>query len=142
MNALALAALYRAAFPTARPWSASEFSDLLAQPGAIAELLPAGFALGRVAAGEAELISLAVHPDVRRQGLGRTLLRGFETRAAARAASRAFLEVAADNTAALSLYQAAGWRLCGRRQGYYARPGLPAMDALVLEKHLTDAALP
>ena len=132
----ALAALYRAAFPNARPWSPEEFAEMLARPETVSVKAAQGFALGRVVADEAELITLAVHPDARRQGLGRRLLAGFEAKAGARGAARVFLEVAADNGPALALYLQAGWRESGRRKGYYARRGQPAVDALTLQKVL------
>jgi ribosomal-protein-alanine N-acetyltransferase len=91
-----------------------------------------GFLLGRVAAGEAEVLTLAVDPGVRRQGLGAGLLAGFLRLAAERGACRVFLEVAADNGAALALYARAGLAPVGRRRGYFAVPGLAAVDALVL----------
>ena len=96
-----------------------------------------GFALGRVIGAEAELISLAVAPEARRAGLGRALLGAFATAAHARGATRAFLEVAADNKAALALYAAAGWRESGRRKGYYRRPDGARVDALLFETRLT-----
>jgi len=132
-----LAGLHARAFKKARPWSEAEFAALLARPETILNGHDAGFALGRVVAGEAELLSLAVAPEARRQGLGRALLAHFEDEAATRGARRAFLEVAEDNGAARALYLAAGWRESGRRKAYYRRPDGPACDALIYEKELT-----
>ncbi|HHH89635.1 MAG TPA: GNAT family N-acetyltransferase [Aliiroseovarius sp.] len=139
MKPRALSALYRAAFPDARPWSTAEFAGLLARPETILAEAQQGFALGRVIADEAELITLAVHPHARRRGLGRSLLARFEAEAGARGARSAFLEVAADNGPAMALYLQAGWRESGRRKGYYARRGQPAADALTLQKSLPVA---
>lgn len=88
----------------------------------------AGFLLGRVIADEAELLTLAVDPDARRQGIGRALTSEFAAEAARHGARLAFLEVAADNRAAIALYQAQGWQEAGRRPGYYG----PGTDALTL----------
>lgn len=129
-----MAALYAQAFPQARAWSAEEIAKLAESPG-FAVCDAAGFALGRVVAGEAELLTIAVAPEARRQGVGRAVLAAFEAEARARAAAVAFLEVAADNAAARALYHAAGWAETGRRQGYYTRP-TGAVDALVLTKTL------
>jgi len=128
-----MAALYARAFPDARGWSAEEIEGLLAAPGGFAVTAPAGFALGRAVAGEAELLTIAVAPECRRAGRGRALLAGFEAEAAARGAEVAFLEVADDNAAARALYLVAGWKESGRRKGYYARPG-GAVDAIILTK--------
>ncbi len=132
-----LAALHAQAFPDSRPWRAAEFAELLARPETLLSGSGEGFALGRVVAEEAELISLAVAPAARRQGLGRALLADFTAAAKARGAQRAFLEVAADNSAALALYRVAGWRESGRRAAYYQRPQGPDIDALLLEVRLT-----
>ena len=93
-----------------------------------------GFALGSVAAEEAELLTLAVDPTIRRRGVGRWLLSAFETEAIGRGAHKGFLEVADDNAAALALYFAAGWEEAGRRPGYYPRPGSNPASALILRK--------
>jgi ribosomal-protein-alanine N-acetyltransferase len=127
----ALAALHARCFTRPPPFSAAEFAALLAQPPVFLVTVAEGFALGRAVAGEAELLTLAVAPDRRRQGAGRRLLAGFEAEARARGAGEAFLEVAADNDAARALYAGAGYAAAGRRPGYYA-----GTDALVLRKPL------
>jgi ribosomal-protein-alanine N-acetyltransferase len=128
----ALAALHAACFVRPQPWSAAGFAAALAAPGAFLCAGPAGFALGRAAAGEAELLTLAVAPEVRRRGEGSRLLAAFEAEAAARGAGRAFLEVAAENAPALALYARAGWRHAGLRRGYCGG----GIDALVMAKAL------
>lgn len=133
-----LAALHANCFTTPRPWSADEFASLLATPGAF--LLTAGadgcagFLLGRVAAGEAELLTLAVDPRQRRAGLGRGLVAAFLDRTREAGAAAAFLEVAADNGPARALYAAAGFAEAGRRPRYYRKPDGTAADALVLSR--------
>lgn len=140
-TAASAAALHAAAFAGSdRPWSADEIAALAAGSGAVCLLTPQALLLGRVAADEAELLTLAVHPDARRRGLGRRLLREFEVRAAAAGAATAFLEVAADNASARALYAAAGWREAGRRRGYYLRPATAPVDALVLRRKLSPGA--
>jgi ribosomal-protein-alanine N-acetyltransferase len=47
-----------------------------------------------------------------------------------------FLEVAADNAPAQSLYRSAGFAECGLRREYYPRPGAQAVDALLMRKAL------
>ena len=143
MTPAAMAALHARCFTTPRPWTAAEFAALLAEPPVFATLAETGFALGRVVADEAELLTIAVAPDARRNGEGRTLLDRFLRTARARGAETAFLEVAADNAAALALYRWSGFAEAGRRRGYYHSPGNPPVDALVMVKSLAahgDAA--
>lgn len=133
----ALAALHGRCFVTPRPWDAAEFSDFLADP--LCFLLvegDAGFLLGRVAAGEAELLTIAVAPEARGRGLGRKLLARFIYQARLRAAESAFLEVAEDNAAAKALYLSAGFGESGRRKGYYYAPDGRRTDALVMVRSL------
>ncbi len=137
MTPEALAALHGRCFATPRPWTAAEFAGFLADP--LSFLLvegDAGFLLGRVAAGEAELLTLAVAPEARRRGLGRKLLARFIYQARLRGAERAFLEVAADNAAARGLYLGAGFGESGRRKGYYLGPDGTRQDALVMTRML------
>ncbi len=136
MSPAALAALHAACFTTPRPWSAAEFAALLAAPHCFLVTAEAGFVLGQVIADEAELLSLAVAPQARRQGLGASLLAGFAAQAQARGARTAFLEVAASNAAARRLYNRHGWQESGRRKGYYHSPDGGTEEALVLRLDL------
>lgn len=136
MTPRALADLHARCFTTPRPWSAAEFQTLLDSPGSFLETAPTGFALGRVAGPECELLTLAVAPEARRSGIGAHLLARFETRARDAGAVEALLEVAADNTAARALYLAAGYGEAGQRPGYYRRDDGTRIDALILRKPL------
>ena len=136
MSPDALAALHAACFDTPRPWNAAEFASLLASTGCFLIAVPTGFVLGRAVAGEAELLTLAVSPNARRHGTGKALVAGFADEARCRGAGEAFLEVAADNTAARALYAATGWQDAGRRPGYYRTPDGAAVDALVMRRSL------
>lgn len=138
MTPAALARLHGLCFTTPRPWSAGEFSALLAQPDVMLVSGPSGFALGRLAADEAEVLTIAVAPGARRRGLGRRLLAGLVAEVAAGGAATVFLEVAADNGPARALYRAAGFVEAGRRPGYYRLPDGTRGDALLLRR----AALP
>ena len=134
-----LAALHARCFVTPRPWTAAEFAGLLAAPGAFLLTESSGFLLGRVIAGEAELLTVAVDPLARRQGSGRALVAQFAAQARARGAQTAFLEVAEGNEPARALYAACGWPAAGRRRGYYRHPDGRAEDALVLTLALDGA---
>ncbi len=128
-----MAAIHRAALRDMRPWSEAEFAALLAQQAVFARGDRRAFALVRVAADEAELLSIATHPDHRRAGLACAVMRAWRDEAARRGAARGFLEVAADNPAALALYRKCGFAICATRPRYYRRDAAPAVDALVLE---------
>lgn len=131
-----MAALHAASFTIPRPWSAAEFAGLLASTLVFVLTKPGGFLLGRVVAGEAELLTIAVAPDLRRKGIGAALLQGFLQTATDRGADSAFLEVAAGNTAAQALYAAAGFTAAGKRRGYYRGADGDRQDALILVRSL------
>ena len=76
--------------------------------------------LARVAADEAEVLTLAVVGAARRAGVGRRLLAAAMGEAARRGAASMFLEVGERNGAALGLYAGAGFVAVGRRERYYA----------------------
>lgn len=139
MRREALASLHQACFTTPRPWTEEEFGSLLKSPGAFLLNETHGFLLGRALAGEAELLTLAVDPSARRQGIGRRLLEAFENASRARGAESAFLEVAVDNVAARALYRATGWQESGVRKGYYRAPDGSSIDAIVLTLPLAQA---
>jgi ribosomal-protein-alanine N-acetyltransferase len=120
-----------------RGWTSAEIADLLASPGAAGVLLqddaePVGFALCRAVADEAELLTIAVRADRRRYGAGRALVDKVIDLARERGAHSLFLEVGADNAAALALYERVGFRRVGRRVAYYRRRGRPPADAVVM----------
>ena len=133
-----LARLHAASFSTSRAWSADEFSQFLADPACFVTGDARAFALGRIVLDEVELLTIATHPDHRRQGLAReTLIDWFKT-AAERGASKAFLEVAEDNKAALDLYCSCGFQEAGRRRGYYQRSDGTKADAITMVLQLQN----
>lgn len=137
MTPESLAALHARTFRMPAPYSVADFTGFLADP--LCFLLvegDAGFLLGRAVAGEAELLTLAVAPEARRLGLGRRLVARFLYQSRLRGADRAFLEVAADNPAAIALYESSGFQRAGTRRGYYQSPEGQRIDALVLARDL------
>jgi Fur family ferric uptake transcriptional regulator len=138
----ALASLHVEAFEDA--WSAEALRALLDSPGVFALAVedarrPIGFILVRVAAEEAEILTLATSPEHRRRGVARALVRGVAELAAMGGAKALFLEVAEDNAAALALYASEQFAEVGRRAGYYAR-GAGRLDARVLRRDLNSGA--
>ena len=138
MTPEALAALHARAMVVPGPWSAVTISGFINGPGAILVTETAGFALGRVASDEAELLTLAVDPAHRRMGVGERCLAAFELEARNQGAARAFLEVAATNKAAHALYVKAGWQKDGLRKAYYRAKPSP-IDAITMSKALNSA---
>jgi ribosomal-protein-alanine N-acetyltransferase len=125
-----LAGLHAACF--ADRWTAQAIAGLLATPNCFAFSNEDGFILSRVAAAEAEILTLAVHPTARRQGLGRVLVAAAAAHAHGLGAVEMFLEAGSANSPALALYDRLGFKPVARRKSYYQ-----GQDALVLK-----AALP
>lgn len=126
----ALAAIHARAMTVPPPWTAQTFLAFLSGHGSILTTSGRGFALGRVIADESELLTLAVDPEDRRRGHARHCLTELIAAAAGRGARRMHLEVAADNAAALGLYEALGFEVTGRRKGYYTGGPSGPVDAL------------
>ena len=122
VHARLLAGMHHVCF--AEPWNEKAMSELLLLPGMIGWLAagdqPEGFVLARIAADEAEILTILVLPPCRRQGLARLLLVTVAEEAKRRGVITLFLEVAASNDAALDLYTKVGFTEIGRRKGYYA----------------------
>lgn len=117
------------------PWSAGDFSDMLASPhhSVICASNGSGDVLGYAAAsfvaGESELLRIAVSQDSRRRGIGLTLLRAIIDERRRANDEVIFLEVRSRNTPAVSLYTSAGFSAYATRKGYYKAP---ADDALMM----------
>jgi len=117
-------------------WSARSVRCVLEQPGTITILAVSGCAIIRIAAGEAEVLTIAVAPSARRRGVGGTVLSRALDAAREGGAPRVFLEVAADNAPALALYRRHGFGQAGLRRGYYPRAS-HRVDALVMALDLS-----
>ena len=122
-------------------WTAHAFAKLLAMPGAGATLAlehgePAGFVLTRIAADEAEIITICTRPQAQRRGIARSLLNHQFTDLLARNVRHVFIEVAASNIAALKLYASLGFAKAGRRKAYYTKADGSTEDALVMRREL------
>lgn len=139
----ALSVVHRRAFTPG--WSADEIADLASGPGAFGLIVetetPLGMILCRALAGEAEVLTLAVDPDARRQGVARALVMAAAAAAKAAGADAMFLEVAVDNDPALALYEAQGFVRAGRRPSYYDRGGGIYVDAVVMRLDLGGGSL-
>jgi ribosomal-protein-alanine N-acetyltransferase len=96
----------------------------------------AGFLMLRLAADEAELITVAVDARWRNKGVGAALLKAALDDLVMTPARRLFLEVAADNPAAIRLYDRHGFARISERQGYYRRPDGQPATAIVMARDL------
>ena len=131
------AALERLCFPE-EPWSETALG-MLCRPGALGVVAvdedgaPLAYAGMTYAADEGSVTNVAVHPDHRRRGLGRTVVAGLLDAARERKLSFVYLEVRPSNAPALALYRALGFEDCGRRKNFYRHP---TEDALLLRAAL------
>jgi len=135
-----LAALHAAAFR--RGWSVEEFERLLIEPNVVADRAMAGpdlagFVLSRLAADQAEILSIVVAPARRGRGLARKLLDVHMRRLAGYGVNSLYLEVDEHNAPARRLYAGLGFAEVGRRDGYYAQASRAAAAALVLRRELS-----
>jgi len=123
----ALADLHDRAFAVG--WSADELMSLANQRGvivlqvrranALGTRAPLGFVIARVAADEAEILTIAVDPAHRARGFGARLMRAVMSRLYAERVAALFLEVDAANAPAVALYRRLGFKTVGARRGYY-----------------------
>ena len=96
-----------------------------------------GFAVSRMAADEAEILSIAVAAGHRGRGLSRNLLLTHLGHLAGRGVRTVFLEVEENNQPARRLYQRAGFAVAGRRERYYRQAGGEQLNALLMRRDLS-----
>jgi ribosomal-protein-alanine N-acetyltransferase len=135
----AIATLHAASFH--RGWSEEEIDRLLLDRQVVTHCATiggrfAGFIMSRIAADEAEILSVAVATALRRKGIGRRLLDLHLRRLAGLGVRAVLLEVEENNPAARRLYRRAGFHEAGRREGYYVDPSGNRSTALVLRRDL------
>jgi ribosomal-protein-alanine N-acetyltransferase len=127
----------------ARGWPAREVEGLIADRAVAGDGLVdqglglIGFVLSRIAADEAEILSIAVRKSARGGGLATTLLATHLATLGARGARRLFLEVEEGNAAALALYRRFGFAEVGRRAAYFRQADGSPANALILRRDLS-----
>jgi ribosomal-protein-alanine N-acetyltransferase len=94
-----------------------------------------GFLMSRGAAGEEELLLIAVSPEARRRGIGRALLQRFVKAARERGHLRLFLEMRDGNPAG-HLYRDFGFEPVGRRRNYYRGARNGPIDAITYARSI------
>ena len=135
-HAVILAAIHAESFPVPERWGPDAMALQLEQPNCYGHIDPAGgFVLARIAADEAEILTIAVAPARRRAGSGYALLLAAITTATRYGAKSMFLEVSLTNEAARALYGRMGFAQVGRRRRYYP----DGADALVMRRDITAA---
>ena len=132
-----MADIHHAAFTHGRAWSADEFAQLLANTHTHCLSCEGGFAVVQVISPEVELLTIAVHPDHQRNGLGRALLADLSQLAARLGCDRVFLEVDERNSPAHALYAAAGFASNGSRSNYYRHADGSQSAAILMSCDLT-----
>ncbi|MDX8476961.1 ribosomal protein S18-alanine N-acetyltransferase [Mesorhizobium sp. VK24D] len=142
-DSAAVAMLHREDF--VRPWTDGEFAALLEQDTVFGYAAretgqgakpPVGFVLARLAAGEGEILTVAVARAHRRQGLGWQLVDAVLRELHAQRAEALFLEVDETNAPAIALYRRLGFRQVGHRPNYYRSTEHGPTGALVMRRDL------
>jgi ribosomal-protein-alanine N-acetyltransferase len=135
-----LAQLHGASFH--RGWGEGEFEQMLRESNTLVHGLRQGrnligFAASRMAADEAEILSIAVDAKHRGRGLSRKLLLTHLGHLAGRGVRTVFLEVEENNRPARRLYQRAGFGVAGHRERYYKQPGGEHLNAVLMRRDLS-----
>ena len=139
-DAARLAQLHGASFH--RGWGESEFEGMLAERNTLVHRLRmgreiVGFAVSRMAADEAEILSIAIAPGRRGRGLSRNLLLTHLGHLAGRGVRTVFLEVEENNQPARRLYERAGFGVVGRRERYYREANGEQLNAVLMRRDLS-----
>ena len=139
-DAPALAQIHGASFH--RGWSEGEFENMLSERNTLVHRLRMGrkvigFSVSRIAADEAEILSIAVAASHRGRGLSRNLLLTHLGHLAGRGVRTVFLEVEENNPPARRLYERAGFAVVGRRERYYRQDGGEPLNALLMRRDLS-----
>jgi ribosomal-protein-alanine N-acetyltransferase len=138
-DAARLAQLHGASFH--RGWGEGEFETMLSERNTLVHRLKLGrkiigFAVSRIGADEAEILSIAIDPDHRGRGLSRSLLLTHLGHLAGRGVRTIFLEVEENNQPARKLYERVGFAVVGHRERYYQQAGGEQLNALLMRRDL------
>ena len=138
-DAARLAQLHGASF--ARGWCESEFEIMISERNTLVHRLrlgrkTIGFAVSRIGADEAEILSVALDPAWRGRGLSQSLLLTHMGHLAGRGVRTIFLEVEENNRPARRLYEGSGFVVVGRRERYYKQANGEHLNALLMRRDL------
>ena len=124
-----LSNLHKKCFPN-RPWSADDFRDLK-QSGCEIIMSQNGFIVYRIVVDEAEIITIGVNPEKRRQGIASAMIGIIEKTIKNQGVKKIFLEVASNNIPGQKLYENCGFSSVGLRPKYY-----DGIDAILMSKDI------
>lgn len=124
-----LSELHKKCFPN-KPWSADDFRDLK-KSGCEIIMSENGFIVYRIAADEAEIITIGVNPKIRRNGIASAMIGIIEKTIKNQNVKKIFLEVASTNEPAKKMYEKLGYKVIGLRPKYY-----DGIDAILMAKDL------
>ncbi|HAR74879.1 MAG TPA: ribosomal-protein-alanine N-acetyltransferase [Psychrobacter sp.] len=93
-----------------------------------------GYCLYQVVFEQAEILRIGTHPDYQRQGIASRIFARLNKALKANQVESLLLEVRADNTAAMALYEQQGLAVIHTRKGYYQIHHRPAIDALIMQR--------
>ena len=135
-----LAQLHGASFH--RGWGEGEFETMIAERNTLVHRLKLGrktigFAVSRIGADEAEILSIGIDTGHRGRGLSRDLLLTHLGHLAGRGVRQIFLEVEENNAPARRLYERAGFAVVGRRERYYRQDNGEQLNALLMRRDLS-----
>jgi ribosomal-protein-alanine N-acetyltransferase len=124
-------------FPS--PWSLNAFTQELNRPvsnlwALLVNQTLAGYICFWLISDEIHVMNIAIHPSMRKRGLGRYLLARMIQEGVSRGIRRVWLEVRPSNLAARHLYRGAGFAETGRRPRYYSDTN---EDAIIMSLSLT-----
>ena len=124
-----LSNLHKKCFPN-HPWSPDDFRDLK-QSGCEIIMSQNGFIVYRIVLDEAEIITIGVNPEMRRQGIASAMIGIIDKNIKNQGVKKIFLEVAANNIHGKKLYENHGFNRVGLRPKYY-----DGIDAILMSKDI------
>ncbi len=143
-DAADMAAIHAGSF--GRDWSEAEFEALLRQDnihgfialrrGTLRRFRPAGFVLVRVADTDSEILTIAVARALQGEGIGRRLMEEALRLVYRAGVESLHLEVEAENTVAVGLYNSLDFETVGERKAYYGQGRSEACSALVMRRQV------
>jgi ribosomal-protein-alanine N-acetyltransferase len=128
-----------------REWGTAEIANLLEQNNVLCliakevgkpKIPPLAFVMIRMAADEAEILSIGVDPGQRRYGLATKLLDEATRRLHGERTKSLFLEVDQANEPAVNLYKQLRFKSVAERPAYYQNPNGEKSAALVMRLDL------
>ncbi|MGP4734901.1 MULTISPECIES: ribosomal protein S18-alanine N-acetyltransferase [unclassified Psychrobacter] len=92
-----------------------------------------GYCLYQTTFEQAEVLRIGTDPKYQRQGIASQVLNKLHELLQLNQVESLLLEVRADNTAAIALYEQQAFNIIHKRKGYYKMPHKPAVDALIMQ---------